>query len=189
MGRRDRGAQDAAPSDLADSFRRGESWALTEVWHRYSAPVSAYLRGRGVTEPDDLTSEVFLQVFKSPGRFRGDEAALRTFVFSVAHARYVDHVRRSVRRGPDLEFDPVAHGGLAESAEADALRVVATRRVEQLLESLSPDQRDVLLLRIVADLSLEQTADVLGKSVGAVKALQHRGLAQLRPHFEPAVSP
>jgi RNA polymerase sigma-70 factor (ECF subfamily) len=66
---------------------------------------------------------------------------------------------------------------------------LATKRVEALIEALAPDQRDVLLLRIVADLSLEQTADVLGKSVGAVKSLQHRGLAALRPIIGQAVSP
>jgi RNA polymerase sigma-70 factor (ECF subfamily) len=177
-----------AASDLVDSFRRGESWALTEVWHRFSSPVMAYLRGRGVADAEDLTSEVFLQVFRSAGTFKGDEKALRTFVFSVAHARYVDDVRKSVRRGVDVEFDPQDHAGVADSAETDALKELAGQRVEELLESLSPDQRDVLLLRIVADLSLEQTAEIVGKTTGAVKALQHRGLAALRPHFESAVS-
>ena len=49
-----------------------------------------------------------------------------------------------------------------------------------LLGTLSPDQRDVLLLRIIGDLSVDRVAEVLGKTPGAVKALQHRGLTQLR---------
>jgi RNA polymerase sigma-70 factor (ECF subfamily) len=184
MGRR--GSDD---QNLVAAARRGESWALTEVWQRYSPAVVGYLRGKGAAEPEDLASEVFLQVFAKIGTFRGDEAGLRRFVFSVAHGRYVDAVRRQVRRGVDAEFDPATHGGTAPSAEASVMNELARERVESLIEALAPDQRDVLLLRIVADLSLEQTADVLGKSIGAVKSLQHRGLAALRPILGEAVSP
>lgn len=180
--------RDPDESDLVQSFRRGESWAFTEVWHRYSSPVMAYLRGRGVRDAEDLTSEVFLQIFKSAPKFQGDDQAIRTFVFSVAHARYVDAVRRTVRRGTELEFNAEDHAGVAASAEVHAIQQLNTQRVQQLLETLSADQRDVILLRIVADLSLEQTAEALGKSIGAIKALQHRALAALRPHFEQAVS-
>lgn len=66
------------------------------------------------------------------------------------------------------------------SAETSALESIGDQRVLALLETLSPDQRDVLLLRIIGDLTIDQVAVVLGKSPGAVKALQHRGLAHLR---------
>jgi RNA polymerase sigma-70 factor (ECF subfamily) len=174
--------------DLCESARRGESWALTEVWHRYSPAVVGYLRSRGVVDAEDLASEVFLQVFRRIQNFRGDESDLRTFVFSVAHARYVDDRRRVARRGIDAEFVPEDHRSVSDSAETEALDRVATQRAVALIETLTPDQRDVLLLRIVADLSLEETARTLGKKVGAVKALQHRGLAALRPVVEQAVS-
>jgi len=178
-----------ADDDLVRSAKRGEAWALTEVWHRHSAAVLAYLRGRGVVDAEDMTSEVFLQVFRGIGRFRGDVGDLRTFVFSVAHARYVDEVRRLARRGVAAEFSADRHDRPEPSAESAAMTALATDRVRRLIETLSPDQRDVLLLRIVADLSLEQTAEVLGKSVGSVKSLQHRGLAALRPILGTAVSP
>jgi RNA polymerase sigma-70 factor (ECF subfamily) len=182
------GWQVGVEDDLTSSARRGESWALTEIWHRYSPAVMGYLRGRGVTDPEDMTSEVFLQVFGRIHKFRGGEPDLRTFVFSVAHARYVDDRRRLARRGIDAEFVPENHDRAVPSAETEALHQLGDSRARALIESLSPDQRDVLLLRIVADLSLEQTADVLGKKVGAVKSLQHRGLAALRPIVEAAVS-
>jgi RNA polymerase sigma factor (sigma-70 family) len=184
MGRR--GGHD---DDLMASARRGESWALTQVWHQYSPAVMGYLRGRGVADPEDMTSEVFLQVFRRIDRFKGDDADLRTFIFSVAHARWVDDRRRVARRGIDSEFVAEMHDSAAESAETEALHELASQRARELIEQLSPDQRDVLLLRIVADLSLEQTAEVLGKKVGAVKSLQHRGLAALRPIVEAGVSP
>jgi RNA polymerase sigma-70 factor (ECF subfamily) len=114
---------------------------------------------------------------------------LRTFIFSVAHARWVDDRRRIARRGIDAEFVAERHDRAMPSAEAEAEGAISEQRVRSLIGSLSPDQRDVLLLRIVADLSLEQTAEVLGKKVGAVKSLQHRGLAALRPVVSAAVSP
>jgi RNA polymerase sigma factor (sigma-70 family) len=168
--------------------RRGSTTDPPEIWHRYSPAVLGYLRGRGRADAEDLTSEVFLQVFGRLDRFHGDETDLRTFIFSVAHARYVDAVRRQARRGVAVELDPLTGLGAVASAEDEALASVADDRVRELIGTLSPDQRDVLLLRIVADLSLEQTAQVLGKKVGAVKSLQHRALAALRPIVEAGVS-
>lgn len=175
--------------DRIAAAKRGEAWALREIWQALSPKVAGYLSGRGVTDAEDLTSEVFVQVFEKLPRFRGDEAALRTFVFSVAHARYVDHVRRTSRRAATVPFDTALHDGIATSAEVDALRAISDQRVRAALETLSPDQRNVVLLRVVADLDLVQTAEALGKSVGAIKSLQHRALAALRPIFESAVSP
>ena len=182
------GPDPGAPERIA-AAKRGEAWALREIWQALSPKVQGYLTGRGVRDAEDLTSEVFIQVFERLHRFQGDETALRTFVFSVAHARYVDHLRRTSRRGTTVEFDPAQHDSIGPSAESEALRSIADQQVRAALETLSPDQRNVVLLRIVADLDLAQTADVLGKSVGAIKALQHRALAGLRPLFEPAVSP
>src|SRR5579872_3770220 len=70
--------------DLMTAARAGEAWALGEVWRRYSPAVIGYLRSRGANDPEDLASEVFVQVFGRIKKFRGDEAALRSFVFSVA---------------------------------------------------------------------------------------------------------
>src|ERR1700710_749481 len=119
------GRHAAVNDDLTASARRGESWALTEIWQRHSPAVMGYLRGRGVADPEDMTSEVFLQVFRRIHKFRGDESDLRTFVFSVAHARYVDDRRRVARRGIDAEFVAEAHGGVAASAETEALHQLA----------------------------------------------------------------
>lgn len=175
-------------SGLVDAARRGEAWALTEIWQRFAPAVTGYLRGRGATEPEDLTSDVFLAVFQRLRAFRGDEADLRAFVFTVAHHRLVDDLRRRKRRGPTVEYDADADGRLTGSAEDEALDALRTQQVHALLDELSADQRDVVLLRVLGDLSLEQTATALGKRVGAVKALQHRALASLRRILDQAVS-
>lgn len=175
-------------STLVDAARSGEAWALTEIWQRFAPAVTGYLRGRGATEPDDLTSDVFLAVFERLRSFRGDETDLRAFVFTVAHHRLVDDLRRRGRRGPTVEYDADADGRVSSSAEDEALGALDSARVRALLDRLSEDQREVLLLRVVGDLSLEQTATALGKRVGAVKALQHRALATLRRILDQAVS-
>ena len=179
---------DPRDNDLVAAARAGQAWALTEIWNRYAAAVTGYLRGRGAHDPEDVTSEVFLAVFERLPRFHGDDNDLRAFVFTVAHHRLVDDVRRRSRRGEPLPYDATDDSRTHPSAESDALDRLADQRVRDLLETLSPDQRDVLLLRVVADLSLEQTADVVGKRVGAVKALQHRALATMRRLLEQSVS-
>lgn len=174
---------------FVDAARRGEAQALTEIWLRFAPAVNGYLRGRGAAEPDDLTSDVFVAVFERLGSFRGDEADLRAFIFTVAHHRLVDDLRRRTRRGVAVPYDAAADDRASGSAEDEALDALHTQRVHALLDQLSEDQRDVLLLRVVGDLSLEQTAAALGKRVGAVKALQHRALSALRRILDPAVSP
>lgn len=179
---------DPRDSDLVVAARAGQSWALTEIWQRHAATVSGYLRGRGAAEPDDLTSEVFLAVFERLPGFHGGDEDLRAFVFTVAHHKLVDELRRRSRRGESLPYDADNDERTAVSAEAMAMEGLGEQRVQELLDSLSAEQREVILLRVVADLSLEQTAQVVGKRVGAVKALQHRALASLRRLLEQAVS-
>jgi RNA polymerase sigma factor (sigma-70 family) len=175
--------------DVLAAAQAGAGWAF-EVLYRDLAPVvTGYLRLHGAAEPDDLASETFLQAFTGLAGFTGDEDALRAWVFTIAHRRLVDDWRRRSRR-PQLADDPGAGpepvGG---DVEDDVLGRLGTADVERLCGLLPPDQRTVLLLRILADLTIEQVAAVLGRSTGATKALQRRGLRALRDHLEAEVSP
>ena len=160
--------------------RAGDRAAFGQLWVELSPRVAAYLRSHGVGDAEDVTSEVFLAVFRQMGRFEGGGAAFRALVFTVAHRRQVDWHRHRVRRGPWVPWDDAGHDQAAPSAESAALAVLGDEWVVELLATLTPDQRAVLALRVVADLSLEETAAVLGKDVGSVKSLQHRALARLR---------
>ena len=143
-----------------------------EAYRLLSAQVLGYFRAQRVSDPEDLVGEVFLQVARDIGRFRGDDADLRRWVFSIAHNRLIDARRREQRRpqtaGQELPDLPAAD----RAAPLDPALVEA-------LDTLTPDQREIVVLRFVADLSLEQVARITGTSVGAVKALQHRGLQRL----------
>ena len=153
--------------------------AFEAIYGGLSPSVASYLRMNGVADVDGVTNEVFLQVHRGLPRFQGDWPAFRSWVFTIAHHRMVDETRRAVRRLRVVPMDDLIDGPTG-NAELDALDAMADARLRALLDGLSEDQRAVLLLRISSDLSLERVAEVLGKSLGAVKALQHRALANLR---------
>jgi RNA polymerase sigma-70 factor (ECF subfamily) len=164
--------------------RAGSAEAFTLLYEDLVRPVAAYLRARGVRDVDDLTSEVFLAVFTSVGRFTGGQEQFRSWVFTIAHRRLVDHWRSSSRTVPQTPYEPDDDDRSTESAENQALDALGEERALELLAMLTDDQREVLVLRIVADLTVEQVAEVVGKRPGAVKALQRRGLSTLRRILE-----
>ena len=159
--------------------RAGDARGFDELFGATGAAVAGYLRGRGVGDPDGVANEVFVRAFRTLHTFQGDGERFRSWLFAIAHNAAIDDARRRRRRVVEVPLDaaPEAAGG---DVEADVLDRLAQERVRALLARLSPDQRDVLLLRIVADLSVEETARVLGKGHEAVKGLQRRGLAALR---------
>lgn len=163
-------------------------WAYRRLFDWLGRPVAGYLRGQGAPDPDGLANDVFLRVFTKLGTFEGSEDRFRSWVFAIAHNVLVDERRQAVRR-PVIAGRPVDEHPWAGSTETEALTRMGTERVELLLQELSADQRDVLLLRIIADLTIEQVAEALGKAPGAVKQLQRRGLAALRRRLGAGAEP
>jgi len=162
----------------------GDTDALGTVWTLLSPGVQGYLRSQGADDPEGLTSEVFVQVIGKLAGVDGSASGLRTFVFSVAHARLVDERRRRARRQPEAPYDPDLDPRRARSAEALALEGDGQQRVADALRYLNEEQAMVITLRVLGDLSVDQAARVLGKSPGAVKQLQRRGLLALRARVE-----
>ena len=158
----------------------GAGWAAERLWTSLAPVVAGYLRAQGSTEPEDLTSEVFVGVFRSLATFSGSEEQFRSWVFTIAHRRLTDERRRAGRRPPLIGGLEPDDGPPSPSAEHEALRQVSTERVRSLCERLVPDQRDVLLLRLVGGLTVEEVAAALDKTEGAVKALQRRALIAAR---------
>ena len=140
-------------------------------------PVRRYLRTQVGDAADDLIDEVLLSVWEHVDRFHGTEGQFRSWIFTIAHNQVVDHHRRRREEHP-LEL--VAARRAANDTESEALSRVAEGELRRVLADLAPAQRQVLLLRLVSDLSIEQTAALLGRSTGAVKALQHRAIEAVR---------
>jgi RNA polymerase sigma-70 factor (ECF subfamily) len=162
----------------------GGGWAFERLWRDLAPLVRGYARMQGCAEPDDLTSEVFVAAFRRLGAFSGTESQLRSWLLTITHRRVIDERRRLARRGVPDVFDPSRHGAAGGDVEDEAIERLGSARVVAALDRLATDQRAVLLLRIIGDLTIEQIAEVLGKRPGAVKALQRRGLAALRRHVE-----
>jgi RNA polymerase sigma factor (sigma-70 family) len=170
----------SAPHDFHEvlaAARLGQAWALTTLFRAYAGPVAGYVRARTSADPDDVVSEVFASAFTSLDRFDGGEDDFRGWLFTIAQRRVVDDLRRRARRLDTAAYEPESDDRVVGSAEDDCFDRFGTEWVRGILDRLAPEQRDVLLLRILGDLTVEQVALALGKSTGAVKALQRRGLA------------
>lgn len=176
-------------ADVLVAARDGDPSACALLWRRYAPAVAAYARARGSHDPDDLTSDVFLAVFRQLPRFVGDEDSFRGFVFTVAHRRLVDELRARARHPPAVIWTDDLDRRRQVSAEEAVLERAGSQTALQLLDALAPDQRDVLVLRIFGDLTVEQVATVLRKRPGAVKALQRRGLEALRRNITTTRTP
>lgn len=175
---------DAEFETVLSAAQAGAPWACGRIYEGLKRPVLAYVALRGIRDADDVTSEVFLHVFRDLNGFVvGSEADFRAWVFTIARRRVQDAWRGRARRVPETaltsELDPSA-GDVAE----DALSRLGLVPYASALAGLTADQRDVVLLRVVGDQSLEQVAATLGRSVASVKALQHRALRALRRALE-----
>jgi RNA polymerase sigma factor (sigma-70 family) len=161
--------------------RAGREWAWAEIYRDLAPPLLGYLRARGAEEPEDLLGELFLQMVRDLAAFEGGERQFRAWAFAIAHHRLIDDRRYRGRR----PVDPAPLDALdAIQANADrwaeSTQGIGDRRVRAALGRLPEPQRNVILLRVLGDLSVDQAARVIGKTPGAVKALQRRALASLQ---------
>jgi RNA polymerase sigma factor (sigma-70 family) len=170
--------------DVVAAAGRGDGSAFRAIYESLAPAVLGYLKAKGVTDPEAVTSDVFIALLPKLDRVTGGAAGLRKLVFCVAHARLVDDFRERARRPQAVQYAPDADRRTVASAEESAQAALAIERVIEVLDILPVDQREVLLLRVVADLSVAQVAEIIGRSVGAVKQLQRRGLVAIRQALE-----
>ena len=164
---------------LADASAGGEA-AFATIYRELAPAVLGFARGRGAPDPEDVVAETMTSVAKNLHKFRGDEPAFRSWVFTIAYRRLVDHRRRASRRVP---IRPLADGeewASGVATEDAVLGRYASESVLGALRRLGPEQRDVILLRVVGELSVREVATAMGKREGAIKMIQARALEQLR---------
>jgi RNA polymerase sigma-70 factor (ECF subfamily) len=173
----------ALTDQVVEDARGGQPSALTAVYEALAPGVLAYLRGRGSRDPEGLTQEVFLQLLPRLRTITGGAAGVRALAFTIAHSRLIDEFRRRSRT-TEIPYEADRDARQQDSAEQQVLEQSGFSEIASLLAKLGDEQRTVILLRVLGDLSLEETARIVGKSIGAVKQLQRRGLLALREHAE-----
>ena len=168
----------------------GDERAWTQIYDWLAPVVVGYLRAKGAPDPEDAASEVFLQVVRDIETFSGSASGFRSWVFSIAHHRMIDQARMA-RRRPVVPTDDDVLRELCPSDtwERQATDNLATWELQRLFVRATPDQQEVLVLRFVVGLTMGEIAEILGKKLGAVKALQRRGLDAVREAVDEGVYP
>lgn len=166
--------------EVLAAAQAGGAWAFARLYEDLAGVVTGYLRLRGASDPDEVASETFLAVFRGLDTFAGGEEQFRSWVFTIAHRRMLDERRYWSRRPATTALEGQIDEPWVDGPEDQVVGALQSERLRSLLDELSPAQRDVVLLRVLGELTIEETAQVVGKRAGAVKQLQRRGLSKLR---------
>jgi RNA polymerase sigma factor (sigma-70 family) len=173
---------------ILTAAQSGGEWAVAVLYRWLHPAVVGYLRARAGADAEDLAAETWLAVARGLASFSGDESAFRSWVFTIAHRRLVDHHRAAARRprphslirahedGGDGVVDLPAPDDPAGDVIAALAGEDAVRRIVALLPK---EQADIVLLRVVAGLPVEDVAAITGRRPGTVRVLQHRALRRL----------
>ncbi|NNE96892.1 MAG: sigma-70 family RNA polymerase sigma factor [Acidimicrobiales bacterium] len=169
---------------LVASAADGSNAAWTQIVSEYGPSIRGFARARGVDDPDGLTQEVFLDAARSVGSFDGDEPAFRSWLFTIAYRRVADHHRRTNRRPRTVGFDGTELRAIVDGPESRLERSETVAELMRELDRLSELERDVVLLRIVGELSSDEVARVVGKTPGNVRVIQARALGRIRDQLK-----
>ncbi len=169
--------------DLVQRAQQGDNAAFAGLYDRYLDQVYGYIQRRvGHRQTaEDLTGDVFLRAYRRLGQFEWQGKDLGAWIMTIARNRVHDHFKSSrVRMERSSEIDAERHdGSRAERPEEITVARDMARSLGRALEQLKDDHREVIELRFVHGMNVAETADVLGRTVGATKALQYRALRSL----------
>jgi RNA polymerase sigma-70 factor, ECF subfamily len=166
---------------LVERAQAGDRDALEELYLIHFDRIYSYLHLTVGNRHDaeDLTTQTFLRMLESIGKFRWQSAPFSAWLFRIAHNLSIDHFRSSRRLQPTDEV-PEPAGAEERSAEDEAFQSIGRRSMLEMIEGLSDEQRQVLTLKFVFTFTNGDVATILGKTEGAVKSLQHRALVSLQ---------
>jgi RNA polymerase sigma-70 factor, ECF subfamily len=164
----------------------GDEQAFAVLWRDLHPALLRYLRVVTPDTAEDVASETWLEVVRGLGGFSGDEVGFRSWLFTIARHRALDDHRWRARRPTAPLPDELAAAWQADDDPAElAVEGLSTRAALTAIAQLPRDQAEVILLRAVAGLGVEQVAGILGKRPGTVRVLAHRGLRRLAERLRP----
>ena len=173
---------DTSDVDLVRRAQGGNVEAVGELYDRHHTRIFRYLWSR-VRDPhlaEDLTGEVFARMVRDLPGYRTRGIPFQAWLYRIAHNLAVDHQRMQGRH----PLVPLEDAETVRAEDQDPVakveRQLTLERVEGALDTLDPNQREVVVLRFLVGLSLREVAAALDRSVASIKSLQHRGLVALR---------
>ena len=169
---------------LVTLAQAGNRDAFEELYRLHFDRIYGYLRLSlgNRHDAEDLTNQTFIRMLESIDRFVWRQVPFSAWLFRIAHNLLVDHFRVVKRTTPEEEPE---HPDMVEaSAEDEAMTALSRESMLKLIGGLSTDQQQVLTLKFGFDFANAEIAAILGKSEGAVKALQHRAICTLEQRVE-----
>jgi RNA polymerase sigma-70 factor (ECF subfamily) len=165
-------------SELFLRAKAGDQYAFTAIYERYSAAIYRYIYFRiGEAElAEDLQAEVFLRMLEGMERYEDRGWPISAWLYRIAHDRTVDMIRRRHNR---QQVPLEAWSGTCDGPDTTVDVRLDHEELNRVLDDLTDEQRQVIRLRFMADMSVQEVAQRLGRTEGSVKALQHRGIQSL----------
>jgi len=164
-------------ADFLEQLRGGDNRTWQSFYEQLAPELRAYIARLGARDADDLLGETMIQIVRDINKFSGAPTEIRAWSFRIAHNRLIDASRRRKTRPAEVLIDETLD---TVSAQVPLTALPDIGTLSNLLQSLTPDQRSIVWLRYVTELTLDETAAVVGKTPEAVAALTYRALASLR---------
>jgi len=170
-----------AEDQLLARARAGDNAAVMEIYESYFDAVYQYIRLRvdDRMAAEDIASEVFVKLIEALRGRNAPRHSLRGWLFVAARNAVIDHYGAS-KRAPNVELQEWIAAPQDDQPEISFTRTLDSDRVRRAVQTLTPEHQEVLLLRFAQALNLQDTADIMGKSVSAIKSLQFRAVESLR---------
>ncbi|MGH9039542.1 MAG: RNA polymerase sigma factor [Acidimicrobiia bacterium] len=168
-------------NDVMAAAQAGAEWAVAILYRSLQPRLLRFLRAQAPAhDAEDIAAQSWLEIAKALPRFTGDEDGFQALVFTVARRRLANYRRSQRRRPVDLGDDRVLETAGGESPEDKVLdRLSGEEAARRITAVLPPEQAEIVLLRVVAGLSVDQVATLVGRRPGTVRVLQHRALKRL----------
>lgn len=171
----------ATDENLLEQAQQGNKEAVAEIYRHYVEPVYQFVRLRvgDAQIAEDLTGDIFVKFIKALKNDNAPHSSLRGWIFQVARYTIYDHYGDE-QPLPTETLDQWLTTDEHTNPEVQTIRNLEVERTRQIIRMLAPAQQEVLLLRFDQQLTLKETADVMNKTVNAIKALQFRAVNTLR---------
>lgn len=170
-----------AEQDIVSAAKRGDSASFGRLYDHYVKPIYRFIAVKVSIrqEAEDLTHEVFLTAWQKLPSFTFQGFPFSSWLYRIARNRVIDHYRTKKQHADIGEIDEKLLG-ITDSHEAGVDSALTLGKIYVAMKELTADQQDVLILRFVDDLSPAEIAEVLDKTEGSVRIIQHRAVEALK---------